>query len=75
MLVVPAWGSRRSLTGLEWFWVVGVEAAFFAATDAAMGPEAFKNEFGSGTAAADFCVGDAEAVDVESRSLMLASCW
>jgi len=77
MLVVPTpWARGGSLTGLEWFGFVGVEAAFFAATDAAMGQRPSRMSSAAAQAACViFCVGDAEAVDVGEQVFDVGYCW
>src|SRR5882672_7503955 len=65
--------ARFGLLGL-----IGVEAALFAAADAAMGPQAFENQFGGGRGGAGiFAILNAELADVihdalDFRKLLVA---
>src|SRR6267142_1849406 len=65
--------ARFGLLGL-----IGVEAALFAAADAAMGPQAFENQFGGGRGGAGiFAILNAELADVihdalDFRKLLIA---
>src|SRR6266404_597309 len=65
--------ARFGLLGL-----IGVEAALFAAADAAMGPQAFENQFGGGSGGAGiFAILNAELADVihdalDFRKLLIA---